>query len=240
MEAAEPALPVYPRRQTVLATARPVYYDFDLFSLTGQTPELDHRRLTELTYTVFDTETTGLDIREGDEMVALAAVRIVNGRLLESESFEQLVKPGCSLRHDSIRIHGIQPEMLEGQPDVRKALQAFERFAEGTVLVAHNAAFDMRLLQLQEKRTGIRFENPVLDTMLLSAVLHPAQRKHDMESVAERLGITIMGRHTALGDAVATGEVFLKLLPLLAEMGIRTLKQAREASRKTYYARLKY
>jgi DNA polymerase-3 subunit epsilon len=240
MEAAEPAPPAYPRRQTVLATARPVYYDFDLFSQPGQAPELDNRLLTELTYTVFDTETTGLDIREGDEMVALGAVRIVNGRLLESESFEQLVKPECMLRHDSIRIHGIQPEMLEGQPDVRQALQAFERFAEGTILVAHNAAFDMRLLRLQEKRTGIRFGNPVLDTMLLSAVLHPAQRKHDIESIAERLGITIMGRHTALGDAIATGEVFLKLLPLLAEMGIRTLKQARDASQKTYYARLKY
>ena len=240
MEAAEPASPVYPRRQTVLATARPVYYDFDLFNQPGQAPGLDDRMLAELTYTVFDTETTGLDIREGDEMVALGAVRIVNGRLLESESFVQLVKPECILRHDAIRIHGIQPQMLEGQPDVRKALQAFERFAEGTILVAHNAAFDMRLLQLQEKRTGIRFGNPVLDTMLLSAVLHPAQRKHDIESIAGRLGITIMGRHTALGDAIATGEVFLKLLPLLAEMGIQTFKQAREASLKTYYARLKY
>jgi DNA polymerase-3 subunit epsilon len=240
MEVAEPAAPVYPRRQTVLAFARPVYYDFDLFNQPGQAPEMDDRLLAELTYTVFDTETTGLDIREGDEMVALGAVRIVNGRLLESESFEQLVKPECILRHDSIRIHGIQPEMLEGQPDVRRVLQAFERFAEGTILVAHNAAFDLRLLQLQEKRTGVRFVNPVLDTMLLSAVLHPAQRQHDIESIAERLGITIMGRHTALGDAIATGEVLLKLMPLLAEMGIRTLKQAREASRKTYYARLKY
>ncbi len=240
LEATEPAPPVYPRRQTVLATARPVYYDFDLFGQAGQAPELDDRPLAELAYTVFDTETTGLDIREGDEMVALGAVRIVNGRLLESESFEQLVKPECILRHDSIRIHGIQPEMLEGQPDVRQALQAFERFAEGTILVAHNAAFDMRLLRLQEKRTGVRFGNPVLDTMLLSAVLHPAQRKHDIESIAERLGITITGRHTALGDAIATGEVFIKLIPLLAEMGIRTLKQAREASQKTYYARLKY
>jgi DNA polymerase-3 subunit epsilon len=240
LEAAEPAAPVYSRRQTVLATARPVYYDFDLFNQPGQAPELDDRPLAELTYTVFDTETTGLDIREGDEMVALGAVRIVNGRLLASECFDQLVKPECLLRHDSIRIHGIQPEMLEGQPDVRQALQAFQRFAEGTILVAHNAAFDMRLLQLEEKRTGVRFANPVLDTMLLSAVLHPAQRKHDIESIADRLGITIMGRHTAVGDAVATAEVFLKLMPLLAEMGIRTLKQAREASRKTWYARLKY
>jgi len=240
LAAADPALPVYPRRQTVLATARPVYYDFDLFSQPGQAPELDDRPLTELAYTVFDTETTGLDIHEGDEMVALGAVRIVNGRLLESECFEQLVKPECRLRHESIRIHGIQPEMLEGQPDVGQVLKLFERFAEGTILLAHNAAFDMRLLQLQEKRTGVKFVNPVLDTMLLSAVVHPFQRKHDIDAIAARLGITVMGRHTALGDAIATAEVYLRLIPLLADMGIRTLRQAREASKKTYYARLKY
>ena len=240
LEAAEPVPPTYPRRQTVLATARPVYYDFDLFNQPGQAPELDDRLLAELTYTVFDTETTGLDIREGDEMVALGAVRIVNGRLLESEIFEQLVKPECIIRQDSIRIHGIQPEMLEGQPDIRQVLDLFHRFAEGTILVAHNAAFDMRLLQLQEKRTGIRFGNPVLDTMLLSAVLHPAHRRHDLATIAERLGITIMGRHTALGDAIGTAEIYLRLMPLLAEMGIRTFKQAREASKKTYHARLKY
>jgi DNA polymerase-3 subunit epsilon len=181
-----------------------------------------------------------LNIRNADEMVALGAVRIVNGRLLESECFEQLVKPERLLSQDSIRIHGIQPEMLVGQPDIRQVLGFFQRFAEGTILVAHNAAFDMRLLQLQEERTGIRFGNPVLDTMLLSAVVHPAQDKHDLESIAERLGIIIMGRHTALGDAIGTAEVYLKLIPLLASMGIRTIKQAREASQKTYYARLKY
>jgi len=240
LDAAEPPAAVYPRRQTILATARPVYYDFDLFNQPEQSPELDDRLLTEVAYTVFDTETTGLDIRDGDEMVALGAVRIVNGRLLESEIFEQLVKPECVLRQDSIRIHGIQPEMLEGQPDIRQVLELFHRFAEGTILVAHNAAFDMRLLQLQEERTGVRFGNPVLDTMLLSAVVHPAQDKHDLESIAERLGIVVMGRHTALGDAIGTAEIFLKLLPLLASMGIQTIKQAREASQKTYYARLKY
>ncbi|MBI5579119.1 MAG: 3'-5' exonuclease [Deltaproteobacteria bacterium] len=240
LEAVEPAPVTYPRRQTILATARPVYYDFDLFNQPGQSPGLDDRLLTELVCTVFDTETTGLDIREGDEMVAIGAVRIVNGRLLESECFEQLVKTECIVRQESIRIHGIQPEMLEGQPDIEQVLKMFHRFSEGTILVAHNAAFDMRLLQLQEKRTGIRFDNPVLDTMLLSAVVHPAQRTHDLASIAERLGITVMGRHTALGDAIGTAEIYLKLIPLLAETGIHTLKQAREASRKTYHARVKY
>jgi DNA polymerase-3 subunit epsilon len=241
LEAAEPPdPPALPRRRTILATPRPVYFDFDLFNQPGQSPEMDDRPLVELAYTVFDTETTGLDIRAGDEMVALGAVRIVNGRLLESECFDQLVKPDGKLNPESIRIHGIQPEMLAGQPDIHQVLDLFHRFAEGTVLVAHNAAFDMRLLQLQENRTGIRFENPVLDTMLLSAVVHPAQDQHDLESIAERLGIVIMGRHTALGDAIGTAEIYLKLLPLLAQAGVRTFKQAREAARRTYYARLKY
>ncbi len=240
LETVEPAEARHPRQHTILATARPVYYDFDLFNQPGQSSELDNRQLAGLPYTVFDTETTGLNPREGDEIVSLGAVRIVNGRLLASECYEQLVKPECALRPESIRIHGIQPEMLEGQPDVQQVLRSFQRFAEGTILVAHNAAFDMRLLQLQGERSGMRFENPVLDTMLLSAVIHPAQDEHSLEAIAERLGITIMGRHTALGDAIAAAEIFLKLMPLLEAAGVGTLKQAREASQKTYYARLKY
>jgi DNA polymerase-3 subunit epsilon len=240
MSAAEPAVQYPSRLRTILPTARPVYYDFDLFSRAGGSTELDDRLLTELPCTVFDTETTGLNLREGDDIVALGAVRIVNGRLLESEIFEQLVRPECALRPDSIRIHGIQPEMLVGQPDIASVLQLFHRFAEGTVLVAHNAAFDMRLLQHHAERCGLAFEHPVLDTMLLSAAVHPAQDQHDLESIADRLGITIMGRHTALGDALAAAEIYLKLIPLLSGAGIATLRQAREASQKTYYARLKY
>ena len=152
-------------------------------------------------------------------------------------AFDQLVNPRRSLPRESIRIHGIQPEVLAGQPGIEKVLRQFHDFAEGTVLVAHNAAFDMRLLQLKEDPTGIRLVNPVLDTMLLSAALHPAQARHDIESIAERLGIAVIGRHTALGDAMATAEIFLKLIPLLAGMGMATLKQAREGSQKTYYAR---
>ncbi|HQV07580.1 MAG: DNA polymerase III subunit epsilon [Thauera sp.] len=220
--------------------SRPEYYDFDLFAWSEKSHGLEDRLLSELTFTVFDTETTGLNPSQGDEIIQIGATRIVNGKLLRSESFEQLVDPQRPLAPESAKIHGITSEMLRGQPTIDKVLPAFHAFAADTVLIAHNAAFDMRFLQLKEEETGLRFDHPVLDTLLLSAVIHPNQESHRLEAIAERLGLTIVGRHTALGDAIVTAEVFLKLVPLLADKGIRTLREAREAAEQSYYARIKY
>lgn len=222
------------------AESRPEYYDFDLFRQTEESRALDDRLLAELTYTVFDTETTGLEPSAGDEIIQIGATRIVNGRLLRGEYVDQIVDPCRPLRPEGIPIHGITEEMVAGQPTLDEVLPAFHAFCEDTVLVAHNAAFDMRFLQLKEASTGICFRQPVLDTLLLSAVIHPNQESHKLEAICERLGINVIGRHTALGDAIVTGEVFLKMIPLLGGMGIHTLHQAREAAERTYYARIKY
>ncbi len=220
--------------------SRPEYYDFDLFKTSEQARDLQNRPLGELSYTVFDTETTGLDPSGGDEIIQIGATRIVNGRLLRQEGFEQLVDPQRGIPAASIPIHGISHDMVAGQPTIDQVLPAFYAFAQDTVLVAHNAAFDMRFLQLKEAESGVRFEQPVLDTLLLSALVHPNQETHSLEAIAERFGITVIGRHTAMGDAIVTAEVFLKLIPLLADKGVHTLGQAREAAQKTYYARIQY
>jgi DNA polymerase-3 subunit epsilon len=229
-----------PSRRRLPAESRPEYYDFDLFHRAGTQREFDDQPLDELAYTVFDTETTGLEPSAGDEIISLGAVRIVNGRLLKHEVYEQLVNPQRPLNRESSRIHGIDARLLVSQPTLGAVLPEFHRFCEDTVLVAHNAAFDMRFLELKEAATGIRFEQPVLDTLLLSAVVHPSLQDHSLEAIAERLGIRVIGRHTALGDALLTGEILLKLIALLAGQGIATLKQAREASQRTYHARLRY
>jgi DNA polymerase-3 subunit epsilon len=221
------------------ASGRPEYYDFDLFNFADKSIDLD-RKLSELTYTVFDTETTGLEPSKGDEIIQIGAARIVNNRLLRQEIFDQLVDPECPLKPESIPIHGISEDMVRGQPNIDLVLPAFHEFCEDTVLIAHNAAFDMRFLQLKEERTGIRFTQPVLDTLLLSAVIHPNQESHKLDVILERLGVHIESRHNALGDALATGEVFLKMVPLLEGMGIVTVRQALEAAEKTYFARVKY
>ena len=230
------------QRQQLSGESRPEYYDFDLFAARdpeGSGIDLE-RKLTDLVYSVFDTETTGLQPSAGDEIIQIGAVRIVNNRLLRQEIFDQLIDPDIPLKPESIPIHGITEAMLSGQPRLAVVLPAFHEFCAETVLVAHNAAFDMRFLQLKEDSTGVRFTQPVLDTLLLSAVIQPNQQSHELESLAARLGINVIGRHTALGDAYVTGEVFLKMIPLLAEMGIVTLRQALEAAQKTYFSRIKY
>ncbi len=220
--------------------SRPEYYDFDLFKNTEQSHSMDERLLSELTYTVFDTETTGLNPAGGDEIIQIGAVRIVNGKIRQQECFEQLVDPKRSIPAAGIPIHGIRPEMVKGQPTIDQVLPAFYAFTQDTVLVAHNAAFDMRCLQVKEAATGVVFDQPVLDTLLLSAVLHPNQESHRLEAIAERFNVTVIGRHTAMGDALVTAEIFAHMIPLLAEKGILTVGQAREEAQKTYYARIKY
>lgn len=234
------AAPVVVEPTMLPAGGRPEYYDFDLFRQTEETRALDDRLLTQLAYTVFDTETTGLEPSSGDEIIQIGATRIVNGRLLKGEVFDQLVDPRRPIGAASTQVHGITRDMLAGQPTIDRVLPEFHKFCEETVLVAHNAAFDMRFLQMKEQATGVAFRQPVLDTLLLSALLHPNQESHRLEGIAERLGVNIVGRHTALGDAMVTGEVFLKMVPLLAEQGIHTLRQAREASARTYYAKVGY
>jgi DNA polymerase III subunit epsilon len=220
--------------------SRPEYYDFDLFKASESARELADRPLAELSCTVFDTETTGLEPSAGDRILQFGATRINAGKLRRSDCFDQLVDPQRTIPPAGIPIHGITPEMVAGQPVIAQVLPAFHAFAADTVLVAHNAAFDMRFLQLLEDETGIAFRQPVLDTLLLSAVVHPEQESHRLEAIAERLGVPVLGRHTALGDAMVTAEVFLKLVPLLESMGIRTLGQALEASQKTWFARVSY
>jgi DNA polymerase-3 subunit epsilon len=93
------------------------------------------------------------------------------------------------------------------------------------VLVAHNAAFDLKFLRMREREFGVRFDNPVLDTMMLSNYLDGAEAGHSLDTICDRFGIEITDRHTALGDAVVTAAVLLRQIEMLEEKGITTLDQ---------------
>ena len=218
---------------------RPVFYEFNLFK-EEMSASLADLPLNRLTFVAFDTETTGLNPSEGDEVIQIGAVRGVNGKILYNETIDQLVDPQRHLPKIATEITGITPEMLIGQPLIDPTVQHFHKFVDNAVLVAHNAAFDMRFLELREESAGVQFHNPVLDTLLLSSIVHPNQEVHSLDAIADRMNLTIVGRHTALGDAIVTAEIMVRLIPLLEAQGIATLGQAIEESHKSAYAKFKY
>ncbi len=201
------------------------FYDFGLPAHAD--PELGPRRLTDLTFTVFDTETTGLD-PDRDQVVQISGLRIVGGRLLRQEVFDRLVNPGRPIPPSSTEIHAVSDAMVADAPPFAEVAEHFLAFAEGSVLVAHHAAFDMSFLHRHAREKGTPLAMPVLCTALMSSRLFAHSGDHTLDGLAARCGVEIETalRHTAIGDSVATAEIFLKLIPLLEARSIYTLNDA--------------
>lgn len=212
--------------------ARPLVYDFDLMEGRGGTG-IDDTPVGKLTFTVFDTETTGL-LPHKDEIVQIGAVRVVNGRIVEGEVIDQLVDPGRAIPPASTKVHKVTDAMVAGQPNIARAGRQFHGFARDSVIVAHNAPFDMAFLQRHKGRMGVVWDHPILDTVLLSAVLFGASETHTLDALCDRLGVTIPEalRHTALGDARATAEVLVRMLPMLEARGLTTFGMVIEETRR--------
>ncbi|MEX0339014.1 MAG: exonuclease domain-containing protein [Arenibacterium sp.] len=211
---------------------RPLTFDFDLIDMKGAT-DLKDTALRALCYVPFDTETTGLSV-ETDAIVQLGAVRVLNGRLVEGEYLNSFVNPGRPIPSASTNIHGVTDDDVRDAPDIATAGRAFHHFARDAVLVAHNAPFDIGLLRKSQSEMGVEWTHPVLDTVLLSAVVFGTTEEHSLDALCDRLDIIIPAdlRHTALGDATATGEVLVKLLPLLEGMGVQTFGELIEQTQR--------
>ena len=216
--------------------ARPAFYDFSLLDDMERHLQPDDRArvLDQLDCVVLDTETTGLD-PDRDCIVSLAAVRVRRGVVKRGETFDALVNPGRPIPSGSSRYHGITDDMIANKPTIDVVLPAFLAFAEGAVLVGHQVWFDLRFLEREARRLGLlslTASHPVLDTLPLSEVVHGPLPGHELDSAAGRLGVTVQGRHSALGDALATADVLVRLLPLLRKREIVTIGQALAATRR--------
>jgi DNA polymerase III epsilon subunit family exonuclease len=207
----------------------------DLPRLDEMAPPIEpgggNQRLADLTFVAFDTETTGLRPEGGDRVVSLAGVWIDRGQVRRDRTFHALVDPGRPVPPESTRIHGLDGAALAGAPRLDAVLPAFLDFARDAVLVGHDVSFDLRFLVPEAARLELRALSgrPVLDTGLLSRSLHGPGEEHTLEAVAARLGVPVVGRHSALGDALMTAELFVRLLALLSRRGVHTLGQALDA-----------
>ena len=210
---------------------RPLTFDFGLFD-RNCAGHLDDTDLRDLVFVVFDCETTGLDPVK-DEVVQLGAVRIVNGRIVPGERIDALVKPPIPIPAASTRVHGIDEAAVANAPPFAEVCRILHRFAQGAVLVAHNAPFDMAFVR-RCNDSRVRFDNAVLDTVHLSAMVFGGSAEHTLDAICARLSVTIPQecRHTAAGDAEATAQALVAMLPILQARGLRTFGQVKAEARK--------
>ena len=170
-----------------------------------------HEDLSEATYVVFDVETTGLSAVY-DTIIELAGVKMYKGNVIET--FEEFINPGHPLSQTTIQLTGITDDMVRDSKPEKTVLEEFAAFAEGTILVAHNASFDMGFLNNSYERYGMaEAPQPVIDTLEMSRFLHPQLKSHRLNTLAKRYGVGLEQHHRAVYDSETTGAlcwIFLK------------------------------
>lgn len=167
--------------------------------------------LNDATYVVFDVETTGLS-SVYDRIIELSAVKMYKGNV--TEEFEHFINPHQELSETTTELTSITDEMVANAPEEEEVIKLFKDFAEGCILVAHNASFDIGFLNAAYTRLGWEeVANPVIDTLELSRFLHPDLRSHRLNTLSKRYNVSLEHHHRAIFDATATAHlcwIFLK------------------------------
>ncbi|PLT31582.1 PolC-type DNA polymerase III [Peribacillus deserti] len=177
-----------------------------------------HRMLSQDTYVVFDVETTGLSAVY-DTIIELAAVKIKDGDIVDR--FESFANPHHPLSATTIDLTGITDDMVENAPEVDEVITKFKEWAEDSILVAHNASFDMGFLNVCYKKLGYgKAENPVIDTLELGRFLYPEMKNHRLNTLTKKFDIELTQHHRAIYDAEATGYLMIKMLKDALEHGV--------------------
>jgi len=176
--------------------------------------------LKEDRFIVFDTETTGLNCHKGDEIISIGAVVIEEGRLTEN-IFTSLVNPKRNIPPIITELTGIDNDMVDGSPEIMEVLDKFLEFTGFSVLIAHHAQFDLGFIN----KKLCKYCGHMLNTYSLSHLLFPYAHDRSLDFLAHYYDIPLDGRHTALGDAIITAQLFLKMLNYLEKRGIKTTTQ---------------
>lgn len=180
--------------------------------------------LTDITFAIFDVETTGLDPAYGHRICEVGCLRVRNG--VELERFESLVDPGRAISPGAARVNRITAEMLRDALSFAQIAGPLLAVIQGAVLVAHNAPFDLCFLAAELEIAHLPVpDNPVVDTLALTRRAYRLPR-NSLGDVVAALGVQVAPTHRALSDARATWGVLEQILRDLARRrGITTLGQ---------------
>lgn len=171
--------------------------------------------LSEATYVVFDVETTGLSAIYND-LIQVAASKMYKGNIIAE--FDEFINPGHPLSAFTTELTGITDDHVKNAKPLIQVLKEFQEFCKDTVLVAHNASFDVGFMNANYERHGLpKITQPVIDTLEFARNLYPEYKRHGLGPLTKRFGVALEHHHMANYDAEATGRLLFIFIKEVAE-----------------------
>lgn len=182
----------------------------------------DDSSLSDSTYVVFDVETTGLSAVY-NKLIQVAASKMHKGNVIEQ--FDEFIDPGHPLSEFTTQLTGITDDMVRGSKPLEQVLKAFQAFCQGSILVAHNATFDVGFMNMNYQRHDLPvITQPVIDTLEFARNLYPEFKRHGLGPLTKRFQVSLESHHLANFDAEATGRLlFIFLKDAKEKFGIELL-----------------
>ncbi|TYP54289.1 PolC-type DNA polymerase III [Thermosediminibacter litoriperuensis] len=213
------------------AGLKPIYgveaYVFDdEYPVMTEPPE---GNIDDFVYVVTDIETTGLSL-DTDAIIEIGAVKVYRGQIVDR--FHSFVNPGRPVSPYITNLTGINNAMVSQAPPIKDVMSDFLRFIGNDIFVAHNAEFDSGFIRRDCARFGIEFNNKVMDTLNLSALIFPELKNHRLDTIAKKFNINMGRHHRADDDANTAALILIELLKKLKEQGIDDLSMINRVNKK--------
>lgn len=174
-------------------------------------------QISEVSFTVFDTETTGLDYNKGDKILSVSGVKVKNYEVLKDDKLDEFCDPLVEIKSENEQIHHISNRMVRGKPNIYELEEKIRSFFKKSVLVAHNVKFDCNFLisnlAYTELESRVR-EAVKVDTVFFAAGVYPELKTYELSELCNQLDISHHDqlRHSSLGDSIITARLFIHLL----------------------------
>ena len=184
--------------------------------------------LEETNFSILDTETTGLHVEKGDQIISVASLRVCNLKISEEKILNELVNPKMKIPEASIKIHNITDDKVQSKPTLFEINEKILRFIKKSILVGHNINFDINFLKENSKGSPLANRMNVIkaiDTIYLTASLFPNLKNYDLNNICNKLDIKTddQTRHSALGDCTITARLFIYLLNIAKDNGVKNI-----------------
>ena len=202
---------------------------FKKFKYQIDTKKLFNRvSLEQSNFSILDTETTGLHVEKGDQIISIASLKVSELKIDEQNYLDELVNPNMKIPESSTKIHNITDDQVKSKPSLFEISEKILKFLKKSVLVGHNINFDINFLKENSKGSQLADRMKVIksiDTIYLTASLFPDLKNYELSNLCEYFNIKTDDqiRHSALGDCIITARLFLHLISIAQTKGIKNI-----------------